>query len=29
MGIVAWPPQVTMFTFGSEMCSDKFTGGMT
>lgn len=29
MGIVAWPPQVTMLTLSRPMCSSRFTDGTT
>ena len=29
IGIVAWPPQVTMFTLLRPTCSSRFTGGTT
>ncbi len=29
IGIVAWPPQVIMLTFGAPTCSSPLTGGMT
>src|SRR5205085_2038091 len=29
IGIVAWPPQVIMLTFGAERCSRRLAGGIT
>ena len=29
IGMVAWPPQVIMLTFGASRCSRRFTGGIT
>ena len=29
IGIVAWPPQVIMLTFGASTCSSRLTGGIT
>ena len=29
MGVVAWPPHVTILMFGASRCSYKLTGGMT